>query len=309
MIDVKDLVFEYPTQRALDHVSCTIRRGSVTALVGPNGSGKTTFIRCIAGLSTPFHGTVLFDGVDVHRDPRLAHQRMGYLSDFFGVYENLTVRQCLVFAARSYAVPRQAVEDSVRSAAERLNVASYMGKQAGTLSRGQRQRLAIAQAIIHNPAFVALDEPASGLDPEARRELAGLLTQLKDGGMTILVSSHILAELEDYCTDMLVMRDGRIVSEQSLGDAAATKGGALRLELASADDALSDRLAEIDGVANVRMNGLSASFDFAGGAAERHALLRRLIEAGVTVSGLREDRAQLQDAYFDSMRGDKEAGP
>lgn len=304
MIEVKDLVFEYPTGRALDGVTCAIRSGSVTALVGPNGAGKTTFIRCIVGLTNPFGGTVLFDGLDVHRDPREAHRRMGYLSDFFGVYENLTVRQCLIFAARSYAVPKDWVPQSVRSAAERLNVAAFMDKRAGALSRGQRQRLAIAQAIIHSPAFVALDEPASGLDPEARHELAGLLTDLKDGGMTILVSSHILAELEDYCTDMLVMRDGRIAGAQSLTDAGAERRAVLRLDIAAPDEALGARLGEIDGVANVRVNGLSASFDFAGGAADRHALLRRLIEAGVAVSGLREDRIQLQDAYFDSLRGE-----
>lgn len=302
MIEITDLVFEYPTSRALDHVSCTIRPRGVTALVGPNGAGKTTIIRCIVGLSTPFHGTVSFEGVDIHRNVREVHRRMGYLSDFFGVYENLTVRQCLIFNARAYDVEEASIETAVRSVADRLGIGGYLDQRAGTLSRGLRQRLAIAQAIIHGPSFLALDEPASGLDPEARQELSRLLLGLRDEGMTILVSSHILAELESYCTDMLVMREGRIVSQESLEHRESTAGPRLRLDLAVPHAALAETLGVIDGVSGAAVDGQSATFDFVGDARDRHALLRRLIEAGVPVSGLREDRIQLQDAYFATVR-------
>lgn len=196
MIEVKNLIFEYPTKRALHDVSCVIKTGSITALVGPNGAGKTTLIRCIVGLHGPFSGQVLFDGVDVHEHPRDCHRRMAYLSDFFGVYEQLTVRQCLTYTARAYGVSGDQVRTVVEAAAERLKLTDRMREKAGALSRGLRQRLAIAQAIVHEPEFLVLDEPASGLDPEARQSLSMLLIGLRDAGMTLLVSSHILAELE-----------------------------------------------------------------------------------------------------------------
>ena len=309
MIDVHNLVFEYPTKRALHDVGCTVRAGSITALVGPNGAGKTTLIRCIVGLHAPLSGTVLLDGVDVHEHPRECHRRMAYLSDFFGVYDGLSVRQCLSYTARAYGVPGAQLRSTVRRVAEQLGIADRLSEKAGALSRGLRQRLAIAQAIVHSPSFVVLDEPASGLDPEARQSLSALLTSLRDAGMTLLVSSHILAELEGYCTDMIIMRDGRIVDQQRLGvnDAALRR---LRLDLAAPHPALLSRLLAMQGVSQVTIgeDERMATFLISGGLAEQHALLRALVEGGVAVAGLREDRAGLQDAYLAHLRAQAPEG-
>lgn len=297
MIEVKNLIFEYPTKRALHDVSCVIKTGSITALVGPNGAGKTTLIRCIVGLHGPFSGQVLFDGVDVHENPRDCHRRMAYLSDFFGVYDQLTVRQCLTYTARAYGVSGDQVRTVVEAAAERLKLTDRLREKAGALSRGLRQRLAIAQAIVHEPEFLVLDEPASGLDPEARQSLSMLLIGLRDAGMTLLVSSHILAELEGYCTDMLIMREGRIIdSRQLAGDLSDARR--LRIDLATPSDALLALLEETPGVAQVSVADDVATLLFSGDLAAQHGLLRRLVEAGVPVAGLREDRIALQDAYI-----------
>lgn len=297
MIEVKNLIFEYPTKRALHNVSCVIKTGSITALVGPNGAGKTTLIRCIVGLHGPFSGQVLFDGVDVHEHPRDCHRRMAYLSDFFGVYEQLTVRQCLTYTARAYGVSGDQVRTVVEAAAERLKLTDRLREKAGALSRGLRQRLAIAQAIVHEPEFLVLDEPASGLDPEARQSLSMLLIGLRDAGMTLLVSSHILAELEGYCTDMLIMREGRIIDSRQLsGD--LTDARRLRIDLATPSEALLALLEETPGVAQASVSDESATLLFSGDMAAQHDLLRRLVEAGVPVAGLREDRIALQDAYI-----------
>lgn len=297
MIEVKNLIFEYPTKRALHDVSCVIKTGSITALVGPNGAGKTTLIRCIVGLHGPFSGQVLFDGVDVHEHPRDCHRRMAYLSDFFGVYDQLTVRQCLTYTARAYGVSGDQVRTVVEAAAERLKLTDRLREKAGALSRGLRQRLAIAQAIVHEPEFLVLDEPASGLDPEARQSLSMLLIGLRDAGMTLLVSSHILAELEGYCTDMLIMREGRIIdSRQLTGD--LTDARRLRIDLATPSEKLSALLEETPGVAQVSVNDDVATLLFSGDIAAQHGLLRRLVDAGVPVAGLREDRIALQDAYI-----------
>jgi ABC-2 type transport system ATP-binding protein len=304
MIDVHNLVFEYPAKRALHDVSCSVRSGSITALVGPNGAGKTTLIRCIVGLHAPLSGTVLLDGVDVHGHPRQCHRRMAYLSDFFGVYEGLTVRQCLVYTARAYGVGGARLRSTVRRVADQLGIADRLREKAGALSRGLRQRLAIAQAIVHSPDFLVMDEPASGLDPEARQSLSALLTGLRDAGMTLLVSSHILAELESYCTDMIIMRDGRIVDQQRLGvnDAELRR---LRLDLAAPHPALLSRLLAMPHVSQVSIaaDQPSATRLYSGAHAEQQAQRRALVEGEVAVAGLREDRAGLQDAYLAHLRG------
>ncbi len=217
MIDVNGLIFEYPGQRALDDVAFTIRANSVTALVGPNGAGKTTLMRCVCGLEKPLAGTITVDGIDVIEEPRKSHERLGYLSDFFGLYDALSVRQVLIHAAGANG-SRPDLSAAAATTAAQLGLDDRLDQPVGELSRGLRQRVAIGQAIIHEPEVLILDEPASGLDPEARHDLAELFHPLQKGGMTLLVSSHILAELGAYATDMLVIRGGRIIEQRTLND-------------------------------------------------------------------------------------------
>ena len=242
MIVVKDLTFDYPGFRALNQVSFSLSKGSVTALVGPNGAGKTTLMRCIAALESPLLGSVHVAGVDVFEFPREVHKRMGYLADNFGLYSELTVAQGLEYAARAQGLNSAAVVGAVRRTAQRMGLADKLNDQAKTLSRGQRQRLAIGQAIIHQPLVLLLDEPASGLDPEARSALAQVFRDLQTHGMTLLVSSHILAELDEYSTHMLALNQGRVLEYRSLTSSMAVQGSRLRrlrLEFLSAADAAS----------------------------------------------------------------------
>ncbi len=216
MIDVNDLVYEYPSARALDGVSLKVVPQTITALVGPNGAGKTTLLRCLAALEAPYAGHVLIDGLDTAAAPREIHARLGYLPDFYGLYDELSVRRSLIYAARAHGIARPRRERRRKKAAARVGLADRMETPAGQLSRGLRQRLAIAQTIVHEPRVLLLDEPAAGLDPQARRDLSTLLVALKDGGMTLVVSSHILAELEDYCSEMIIIEDGRIVGGKAV---------------------------------------------------------------------------------------------
>lgn len=211
MISVQHLTFDYPGKRALHHVSFSIEPGSITALVGPNGAGKSTLLRCLAGLSLPIHGTLKVDGLDVLQHPREIHLKMGYLPDVYGIYEDLTVEQCLLYHGLAQNIPSEKCHEQVVKVAERMQILELLPQKAGTLSRGQIQRLAIAQTIIHHPKVLLLDEPASGLDPEARDHLSQLLIYLSGEGITIIVSSHILTELEDYSTHMMILRDGFLV--------------------------------------------------------------------------------------------------
>ena len=151
MIKIRDLVFEYPTARALDGVSLDVAPEAITALVGPNGAGKTTLLRLMAALDTPYAGSVAIDGLDTQREPREVHRTLGYLPDFFGLYDGLSVRRCLTYAARAHGLVSMDGDAAVTEAAESVGLADRLDQAAGALSRGLRQRLAIAQALVHRP--------------------------------------------------------------------------------------------------------------------------------------------------------------
>jgi len=297
LVTVENLVFDYPGRRALADVSLTIERGTITALVGPNGAGKTTLLNCIAALALPAAGHVIVDGIDVHAAPRRAHQRMGYLADFFGLYRELTVRRCLDYRARALGIDSTHRAAAIERAAARMGIVDRLNDRAGTLSRGLRQRLAIAQTIIHEPPFVMLDEPASGLDPAARVSLSAVFRELRDAGMTLVVSSHILAELEDYSTHMLVIDNGRVVEHRALTGTDVGQRRLLHIRLVAPDARLDAIVAEIDPNGIVELAGLEARFGIEGGPAEEAALLRRLIEAGLAVAAFGPVSGGLQDAY------------
>ena len=302
MIKITGLIFEYPGHRALDDISLTVTPGSVTALVGPNGAGKTTLLRCIAGLETPLAGAIEVAGLDVIEQPRQVHRTLGYLSDFFGLYQTLSVAQCFEYAAASQGLPSEKIPAAITTTAARLGLTGRLSQAAGSLSRGLRQRVAIGQAIIHSPKVLLLDEPASGLDPEARAGLAQLFRELQMEGMTIVVSSHILAELDEYSTHLLALRAGKIFENRPLGQQAATNiTRRLRLELAGIDSRLTEWLSQRQGLTVQLVGEGFAELDFIGNLSAQANLLRELIEAGFPVAALAEQRENLQQSYLRSL--------
>jgi ABC-2 type transport system ATP-binding protein len=294
MIDIRELVFEYPGHRALAGVSLTIVKNSITALVGPNGAGKTTLLRCMAALETPYSGSVTINGLDTREAPRAIHAGLGYLPDFFGLYDALSVRRCLHYAARAHGIGAGAAAGAAEVAAGRVGLLDRMEQAAGQLSRGLRQRLAIAQTIVHQPKVLLLDEPAAGLDPKARRDLSQLLLSLRDSGMTLVVSSHILAELEDYSDRMVIVDHGRIAGGESI---ALKTGARLRIVLAAPRDDLKNFL-DGHGVQILEASAGQAVVSMAADAAVRARLLAALVEAGFAVADFTEDTRALEDVYF-----------
>ncbi len=300
MIAVDNLIFEYPGVRALDRASFTIPQGRVTALVGPNGAGKTTLLRCMAALEQPVSGRIEIGGIDVLEQPRACHRIIGYLSDFFGLYQRLTVRQCLHYVARAQGIAAADCPAAIADVARSLQIEDRLDQYPGELSRGLRQRLAIAQAIIHKPAVVLLDEPASGLDPEARHQLAELFLQLQRQGMTLVVSSHILAELEAYSSDMLVLRQGRIVEHAALNAPAQHKP--FRLQLAAAIPQLADILRKLPGLELVRTDqDRLAIVNLESEGLSQHRALKALLDAGLPVCEFAPAAVNLQDAYLQTL--------
>jgi ABC-2 type transport system ATP-binding protein len=302
MIVAQDVVYDYPAARALHGVSFTVARGAVLALVGPNGAGKSTLMRCIAALDSPTSGRITVAGLDTVEDPRGVHAAIGYLPDFFGLYDELPVGRALIYAARSRGVRADAAQAAALKAAERVDLSDRLGQRAGELSRGLRQRLAIAQTIVHSPAALLLDEPAAGLDPEARRSLSELIKRLASGGMTIMVSSHILAELEDYCTEMLMIRDGRAAGGgvMSATGAAPVAGLRMRSVFGEAYPDLAGRLAALGfTVESAAGNEAVLVVDHA----DEGDALGRLVAGGLKVRSFAPVRATLEEAYLREARG------
>jgi ABC-2 type transport system ATP-binding protein len=304
-----DLVVEYPGVRALDGVSFALPAGSIVALVGPNGAGKTTLMRCLVALDRPFSGRVEVAGFDTTRQPREVHRRVGYLSDDFGLYDDLTVAQCIRYAGEARGLIGEALEDRLGIVRAAVELEPLWGQRAGSLSRGQRQRVGLAQALIHDPEVLVLDEPASGLDPAARALLGQLITRLGRAGKTVLVSSHILSELEDYATWMLTLEAGQV---RGLVPAAATHDtGArwLRLRLASDPGVAAALAMALPGVNAVEPLGDVLRLAWSRDVAAQAELLLALLQAGVRVVGLEAEATRIQDLYLDQLQERREAHP
>jgi ABC-2 type transport system ATP-binding protein len=305
IIAAEDLVYDYPGTRALDRVSFAIEPGTITALVGPNGAGKTTLLRCLAVLDRPASGRIRLDGIDASEHPRECHRKLGYLSDFYGLYDELTVRQCLTYHAAIHEIPGEAQAEAVERTARRLDLAELMNRRASQLSRGQRQRLAVGQAILHDPAILMLDEPAAGLDPEARWKLSTMISDLAKGGMTLIVSSHILTELEDYSTHVMIIRGGRVVLHKPLSEASKEIGAeaevpqtCMRVEIAAPDAGFETVLGAFRPATRAVVHGTAASVFIPADNQIRVALLRHCVQAGLLVTAYSEDRQRVEEIYF-----------
>lgn len=308
LISINGLSFSYGAQSALQDVSLDLRSGSISALIGHNGAGKTTLMRAMVGLLPIEPGMVTVAGFDAAENPRSVHKIAGFLPDMAGFYPTLTVRQNLRYAAKVNGLEGEAERIATNETIRRLDLTKKEAEPAGNLSRGWRQRVSIAQAIIHSPRFLALDEPATGLDPEARNALSKLLLELNKDGMTLLVSSHILAELEDYCTQIVMLEDGLLLGQHDLqktGSAQRKPNGepleiVLVNELSSMERALLI-LSQDEKCHDVRRHDNSITLEFSGNNEEQHTLLKNLFAADVKVlsagSPAKQSVETLRDAY------------
>src|SRR5262249_13963611 len=256
---------------ATDRLNLQISQGEVFGLVGPNGAGKSTALKMICGLLLPTSGRVLVNNVDVEHRREEAQRYIGYLADFFSLYDELTVFQYLDYFARAYKLPIDSIPGRVTEVILRVGLEAKRESAIAGLSRGMKQRLGIARAVIHDPPLIILDEPAAGLDPKARHELKQLLRALQSRGRTILITSHVLADLEEICTTIGVLEKGRLIRvgkiEEILQVAVAAQGAVpaaprvVRIRLSSPGFALEPWLTARNGVSRVAPSPLGPLFE------------------------------------------------
>jgi ABC-2 type transport system ATP-binding protein len=216
MVDIRNLWVKYGNFVAVRGISFKIPRGEVFGFIGPNGAGKSSTIRILATLQHPSAGYVRVDGVEVRQDPMKIRRKIGYMPDSFGLYEGLTVREYLHFFAAAYDTPEDRRDRLVDDVLALTDLRQKIDAEVDSLSRGMKQRLGLARVLLHDPELLLLDEPASGLDPRARIEVREILKELSRMGKTILISSHILHELSQFCTRIGILEAGRLVTEGSL---------------------------------------------------------------------------------------------
>ena len=284
----------FGTVRAVENVHVLARRGSVTALIGPNGSGKTTLMLMLAGLLVPDAGHIFIDGMDPVTQNYAARSRVGWMPDQFGTWDSLTAREVLETSGATYRLPAAYAKHRAAELLATVHLTELADQPAHVLSRGQKQRLGLARALVHSPSVLILDEPANGLDPRSRIELRTLVRAIAAAGTTVLISSHILTELDEMVDDAVFISGGRTVASESVADA-RTAHRTWRMK-AIAPEPLHAWLRSVnlpyvdqpDGALILQLGGEEAAV----------RLLRDAVTAGVPVVSLAPSGGALEQTYL-----------
>lgn len=313
MLEIQGLTKKYGKFLALDNLNLHIDKGEIFGFVGPNGAGKTTTMRIVCGLLKATSGSVLVDGVNAITNPDDIKRKVGYVPDFFGVYDNLKVMEYMEFYGSMYGMSREDVDEIGEGLLELVNLSDKKDAFVDTLSRGMKQRLCVARALIHNPELLILDEPNSGLDPRARFEMKEVLKNLGSMGKTIIISSHILPELAELCTSIGIMEKGHLIAcgkvEEIMQKSKGSQPIHMRVvmsEYGSIDEGrevLSTILKEQPNVDKVTYTEDEILVSFRGDDADAAELLRCLVDHKVLVSNFYREKEDLESLFLEVTGG------
>jgi len=306
VIEIRDLYKYYDDVRAVGPLSATIESGEIVGLLGLNGAGKTTTLRILACDLLPTSGTVQVDGFDVVDNPREVRGRTGYLPDNPPLYSEMTVTEYLAFAARLRGVPSGSLPEHVETALRQTRLRKRRDQVVGTLSHGFKQRLGIAQAIVHRPRVVVLDEPITGLDPVQIVEMRKLVRELA-GEHTVILSSHNLAEISETCDRLLVIQDGKVGAVGTEADLSAHLLGQVTVTITVRTDERQDlagllsavpRVSSVTGIPPTEPGSGLASFELTASEDVRPELCRRLVEAHVDIIAVERSARELESVFL-----------
>lgn len=307
MLLIKDLEKSYGKFKALNKLNLDINQGEIFGFIGPNGAGKSTTMKIVSGLLTPDDGEVYVDGIDAIKNNKKLKEKIGYMPDFFGVYDNLKAYEYLEFYGSIYGITGKEIKDLSMDLLELVNLENKYDAYVDALSRGMKQRLCLARCLLHNPQLLILDEPASGMDPRARFEMKNILKNLKDMGKTIIVSSHILSELGEICTNIGIVESGRMVCQGTVEEIMTVASGNHPIAISVLDktEEAIKLLKEIPKVGKVKLENNKITADFNGSEEECVVLLKTLISRDVPVISFNRESTSLEDIFIKIT--DKEA--
>jgi ABC-2 type transport system ATP-binding protein len=306
MIEVMHFSKRYGDFLAVDDLSFSIAKGEIFGFIGPNGAGKSTTIRFLATLLRPTAGEGKVAGHSVTSDPMAVRRVIGFMPDDFGVYDGMKVWEFLDFFAVAYEIPRSFRKKIIGEVLELLDLSHKREDYVNGLSKGMKQRLCLAKTLVHDPPVLILDEPASGLDPRARLEMKALLNELKKMGKTILISSHILSELADFCTSIGIIERGKLLAAGSIQDIQQQIRSHRVIKVKVLDASIERAALVLKDDPSVRMvesydHTLSAEFE--GQDPEMARLLERLLSAGIAVQSFAEEPLSLEEVFMMITKG------
>ncbi|MDU3395456.1 MAG: ABC transporter ATP-binding protein [Clostridiales bacterium] len=300
MLEIKGLHKIYGKYHALSGLDMRVETGALYGFVGPNGAGKTTTIKIMAGLLRAEEGSIAVDGVDALADSRRLRAMIGYVPDFFGVYDNLTVSEYMEFFASCYHLDGLVARKRYTALLEQVGLEDKLDFYVDGLSRGMKQRLCLARALIHDPEVLILDEPTSGLDPRTRFEVREILKELQEAGKTIVISSHVLSELSELCTDIGIIDQGHMVLEGNIMDILSrvnTSNPLVISVFANMEKALAI-LKSHSCVQTISLREKEVCVRFTGDAQDEALLLQQLIDSDVLVNGYTREKGSLESVFM-----------
>ncbi len=300
MISIKDLTKRFGQTVALDGMCMKVDSGAIFGLIGPNGAGKTTAMSILATLQLPDGGIATVDGRDVAFQVEEVRSLIGYMPDFFGVYDGLKVSEYLDFFASAYFLPKSGRGKLIDSLLELVNLGDKKDFYVDLLSRGMKQRLALARCLVHDPSVLILDEPASGLDPRARAEMKEIVRHLGKMGKTVLISSHILPELGEICDQVAIMENGRVVASGTVEEVTAAGSGSrlIIIEVTEGAWELAGFLTQRENVVMAEVEDRQVRVLYRGEREDQGNLLKDIIGGGYTVTQFYEVRRNLEEAFM-----------
>lgn len=311
MIKIDHLTKYYGKFKAVDCLTMDIPDGSIFGFVGPNGAGKTTTMKIMAGLMTASGGKIEIDGVDIIEHPQYIGDKVGYMPDFFGTYDNLRADEYLDFYAGMYKIPPENRPQLIDDLLELVDLSDKKFDYVDGLSRGMKQRLCLARSLVHDPSLLILDEPASGLDPRARFEMKEILKQLKTLGKTVIISSHILPELAEMCTHVGIIDHGVVKAVGAINDIMKDMQKETTISvktIGNADlDKVHEMLLEIPYITGISQNTDEVVFKYMGDQDSLAQMMRDMISRGIPVISFAEKEGNLEDIFMELTGGDGNA--
>lgn len=307
MIEISKLTKNYGQFKALDELTLSLKEGTVFGFVGANGAGKSTTFLILATLLQPTSGTVTINGVDITKKPEEIRKLIGYMPDFFGIYDQLKAHEYLDFYGASYGIPVDKRNQLITELLELVNLTDKRNAYVDSLSRGMKQRLCLARSLIHDPKVLILDEPASGLDPRARVEMRDILRSLKSLGKTILISSHILPELAEMCDEIGVIDNGKLIAHGSVSEIQAKLLGDKTITTRISGDsgsavAFFEESPFVSAITHEIHEGV-LSFTFKGDDVQQFQLLKDAVLSGIHIVSFTENSVDLEDVFMEITKG------